>query len=147
MKNYFTNHKKEFEKHYNHVKLSQSTTAQDGPAFLFSTHTAATEVELRSELPGKSAVDKLVTRFLNSYDPAVHILHSPTFYAQLQEHWQDPGKTSIVWLGLLYAVMCLAMQSYHKIGDEPPEWKGMTLGIPSLDGLKAMHQYRALLTM
>jgi hypothetical protein len=25
---------------------------------------------------------------------------------------------------LLYSLLCLAMQSYHKIGDEPLEWKG-----------------------
>lgn len=82
-------------------------------------------MELRSEVPPKSAVDKLVTRYFNSYDPAVHILHSPTFHKQLHNHWQDPSKTSIVWLGLLYSILCLAMQSYHKIGDEPLEWKGV----------------------
>jgi hypothetical protein len=82
-------------------------------------------VELRAETPPKSAVDKLVTRYFNSYDPAVHILHSPTFHKQLHKHWQDPSKTSIVWLGLLYSILCLAMQSYHKIGDEPLEWKGV----------------------
>lgn len=86
-------------------------------------------MELRAELPSKSAVDKLVTRYFNSYDPAVHILHSPTFHKQLQNHWQDPSKTEIVWLGLLYSILCLAMQSYHKIGDEPLEWKGYTLDL------------------
>lgn len=96
----------------------------EGPAFLFSPERYATDVELRSELPPKSAVDKLVTRYFNSYDPAVHILHSPTFHKHLHNHWQDPSKTSIVWLGLLYSILCLAMQSYHKIGDEPLEWKG-----------------------
>ena len=104
--------------------MAQPSTARDGPAFLFSAHTAATDVELRAEVPSKSAVDKLVTRYFNSYDPAVHILHSPTFHKQLQAHWQDPSKTSIIWLGLLYSILCLAMQSYHKIGDEPLEWKG-----------------------
>jgi hypothetical protein len=32
-----------------------------------------------------------------------------------------------MWLGLLYSVLCLAMLSYHKVGDEPLEWKGHTL--------------------
>ncbi len=124
VKNYFSNHKKELEKNYEKIKQSKPSTARDGPAFLFSAHTAASDADLRAELPSKSAVDKLVTRYMNSYDPAVHILHSPTFHKQLQAHWADPAKTSIVWLGLLYSILCLAMQSYHKIGDEPLEWKG-----------------------
>ena len=124
VKNYFSNHKKDLENNYEKIKQSKPSTARDGPAFLFSAHTAATDTDLRAEVPSKSAVDKLVTRYFNSYDPAVHILHSPTFHKQLQAHWQDPNKTSIVWLGLLYSLLCLAMQSYHKIGDEPLEWKG-----------------------
>lgn len=83
-------------------------------------------------MPTKSAVDKLVTRYFNSYDPAVHILHSPTFHKELHNHWQDPSKSSIVWLGLLYSILCLAMQSYHKIGDEPLEWKGKSRKFLSL---------------
>lgn len=129
VKNYFSNHKKELDRNYEKIKLSKPSTARDGPAFLFSAHIAASDVELRSELPPKSAVDKLVTRYMNSYDPAVHIIHSPTFHKQLQTHWQDPSKTSVVWLGLLYSILCLAMQSYHKIGDEPLEWKGRTLDL------------------
>ncbi len=37
-----------------------------------------------------------------------------------------------MWLGLLYSVLCLAMQSYHKVGDEPPEWKARSLELAAL---------------
>jgi hypothetical protein len=124
VKNYWASHRKELEQNYEKIKQSKPSTAIDGPTFLFSSHSPATDVELRSEIPPKSAVDKLVTRYFNSYDPAVQIIHSPTFHKQLHNHWQDQSKTSIVWLGLLYSILCLAMQSYHKIGDEPLEWKG-----------------------
>ncbi|TAQ85030.1 hypothetical protein B7494_g6642 [Chlorociboria aeruginascens] len=127
VKNYFSSHKNELETNYEKIKQSKPRSAIDGPAFLFNSHTPASDVELRAEVPPKSAVDKLVTRYFNSYDPAVHILHSPTFHKQLHNHWQDPSQTSIIWLGLLYSILCLAMQSYHKIGDEPLEWKGRTL--------------------
>jgi hypothetical protein len=83
-----------------------------------------TEGELRAGLPSRSAVEKLVSRYFNSLDPSVSILHYPTFHKQLNKHFQDPTTTCIVWLGLLYSILCLAMQSYNKIGDEPPEWKG-----------------------
>lgn len=124
VKNFFIQHKKELDRNYEMIRNTKPTSATEGPAFLFSQQPLASEAQLRAELPPKPAVDKLVTRYFNSYDPAVHILHSPTFHKQLRTHWQDPSKTSLVWLGLLYAILCLGMQSYHKIGDEPPEWKG-----------------------
>lgn len=31
------------------------------------------------------------------------------------------------WLGQIYAVLCLAMHSYYKTGDEPPEYRGKSL--------------------
>ncbi|KAM3150091.1 hypothetical protein ABEW05_009593 [Botrytis cinerea] len=128
VKSYFNNHKKELEKNYEKIK-SQKPPASDGPAFLFGAHTPATDEELRMAVPAKPEVDKLITRYFNTYDPAIHIIHAPTFHKELQTHWQDPTKTSIVWLGLLYSILCLAMQSYQKIGDEPPEWKDRTLDI------------------
>ncbi|KAA8564446.1 hypothetical protein MFRU_013g00590 [Monilinia fructicola] len=130
VKTYFNNHKKELENNYEKIK-SQKPPASDGPAFIFSAHTQATDDELRNAVPPRSEVDKLVTRYFNTYDPAVHIIHSPTFHKELKTYWQDPSRISIVWLGLLYSVLCLAMQSYQKIGDEPPEWKDRTLDLAS----------------
>jgi hypothetical protein len=124
VKQYFSSHKKELEKNFEKIRDSRPNGEVDGLTFLFSHNAPATDSELRSEVPSKSSVDKLVTRFFNSYDPAVYIVHYSTFHKQLHTHWQDPSKSSIVWLGLLYSILCLAMQSYHKIGDEPPEWKG-----------------------
>ncbi|KAF7914428.1 uncharacterized protein EAF01_000834 [Botrytis porri] len=128
VKAYFNNHKKELENNYEKIK-SQKPPASDGPAFLFGAHTPATDEELRMAVPTKQEVDRLITRYFNTYDPAIHIIHAPTFHKELQTHWQDPTKTSIVWIGLLYSILCLAMQSYQKIGDEPPEWKGRSLDI------------------
>lgn len=126
VKTYFINHKKDLERSYEKVLLSKPATARDGPTFLTGAP-PATDIELRAELPPKSAVLALCGRYFNSMDNAVNIIHSPSFYQQLRAHWQDPSKTPIMWLGLLYAVLCLAMLSYHKVGDEPPEWKGRTL--------------------
>jgi hypothetical protein len=113
------------------VASANPSTALGGPAFLFGAHAPITEGELRAGLPSRSAVEKLVSRYFNSLDPSVYSLHYPTFHKQLNKHFQDPTTTSIVWLGLLYSILCLAMQSYNKIGDEPPEWKGRTLALAS----------------
>lgn len=126
VKNYFALHKKDLEKSYEKVMLSKPPTACEGLTFLFES-TPATEVELRAELPPKSTVLTLCGRYFNSMDNAVNIIHPPTFHQQLRNHWLDPSRTPIMWLGLLYSVMCLAMLSYHKVGDEPPEWKGRAL--------------------
>lgn len=126
VKNYFISHKKDLERSYEKVLLSKPETAREGPTFLMGA-TAASDVELRAELPPKTHVLTLCSRYFNSMDNAVNIVHAPTFHHQLRAHWQDPSKTPIMWLGLLYSVLCLAMLSYHKVGDEPPEWKGRTL--------------------
>lgn len=126
VKNYFNSHKKELETSYERVMSTKPMTAREGPTLLMGA-VAASEIEIRTELPPKSAVLTLCSRYFNSMDNAVSIIHNPTFQQQLQSHWQDPSKTPIMWLGLLYSVLCLAMLSYHKVGDEPPEWKGRTL--------------------
>ena len=128
VKNYFTSHKKELETSYERVKSSKPMQAREGPTLLLGA-VPASEIELRSELPPKTAVLTLCSRYFNSMDNAVNIIHGPTFQQQLRNHWQDPSKTPVMWLGLLYSVLCLAMLSYHKVGDEPPEWKGRALDL------------------
>lgn len=91
---------------------------------MFSAHYPATEAELRAAVPPKAALEKLVSRYFNSLDASVHILHYPTFHTALQEFIKDPSSKSIVWIGLLFSLLTIAMQSYHRMGDEPPEWKG-----------------------
>lgn len=126
VKNYWNSHKKELESSYERVRSSKPMAAREGPTLLLGA-IPASELELRAELPPKSAVLTLCGRYFNSMDNAVNIIHGPTFQQQLRNHWQDPSKTPVMWLGLLYSILCLAMLSYHKVGDEPPEWKGRTL--------------------
>ncbi|KAI0390694.1 hypothetical protein F5Y17DRAFT_48618 [Xylariaceae sp. FL0594] len=126
VKNYYIAHKKELENSYNRVMSSKPPTARNSPIFLLSAPSAS-EVELRAELPAKTAITTLVSRYFNSLDTAASIIHGPTFQQQLRSHWQDPSKTHIMWIGLLYGMLCLAMLSYHKVGDEPPEWRGRSL--------------------
>lgn len=126
VKSYFNNHKKDLENSYEKVLKSKPPSALHGLSLLQGTEPAR-EIELRAELPPKSSVLTLCGRYFNSMDNAVHIVHAPTFYRMLQKHWEDPSKTPIMWLGMLYSILCLAMLSYHKVGDEPAEWKGRSL--------------------
>jgi len=137
VKTYFMQHKKDIEKSYEKVASTKPSTARDTPTFLIGS-TPATEIELRAELPPKSSVLTLCGRYFNSMDNAVNIIHGPTFQSQLRAHWQDPSKTPVMWLGLLYSVLCLAMLSYNKVGDEPPEWKGRCLELAALYRLRTV---------
>lgn len=50
-----------------------------------------------------------------------------TNLAKYNEHWKDPSASCPVWIGMLYAMMRLAMLSYYHDGEEPPEFKGKSL--------------------
>ncbi|KAI0506853.1 fungal-specific transcription factor domain-containing protein [Xylaria bambusicola] len=128
VKNFYASHKKDLENSYRRVMSSKPPTARNSPIFLLSAPPSS-EVELRAELPPKTAITTLVSRYFNSLDTAASIIHGPTFQQQLRAHWQDPSKSSIMWIGLLYSMLCLAMLSYHKVGDEPPEWQGRSLDL------------------
>ncbi|KAI2635067.1 fungal-specific transcription factor domain-containing protein [Xylaria nigripes] len=128
VKNFYASHKKDLENSYRRVLSSKPHTARNAPIFLLSAPPAS-EVELRAELPAKTAITTLVSRYFNSLDTAASIIHEPTFQQELRAHWQNPSKSSITWIGLLYAILCLAMLSYHKVGDEPPEWRGRSLDL------------------
>ncbi|KAI1820034.1 hypothetical protein F4861DRAFT_524569 [Xylaria intraflava] len=128
VKNFYAAHKKDLENSYHRVMSSKPYMALNSPIFLLSAPRAS-EVELRAELPAKTAITTLVSRYFNSLDTAASIIHGPAFQQQLRAHWQNPSNSSIMWIGLLYAMLCLAMLSYHKVGDEPPEWRGRSLDL------------------
>ncbi|OAQ97197.1 hypothetical protein LLEC1_02967 [Akanthomyces lecanii] len=116
----------ELEISYERVKNSKPAAAREGPTLLLGAQPAS-EIELRTSLPPKTQVLALCSRYFNSMDNAVSVIHGPTFLQQLRTHWQDPNKTPIMWLGLLYSILSLAMLSYNKVGDEPPEWRNKSM--------------------
>jgi hypothetical protein len=124
VKNYFSEHKKQYEDQLKRYKASHSEEQNPGTAFLFGGQSPTTHAELLSRFPPKPTADILVARYFNTYDPGIHIIHGPTFQAQYDKHWLNPAETPIIWLGLCYAMMCIALQSYSRAGDEPPEYRG-----------------------
>lgn len=53
------------------------------------------------------------------------ILHGPTLIRELNDHWEDPSRANFIWLGLLFAVLGIAMLAYHQHG-EPLEYEGLS---------------------
>jgi len=131
VKNYFSQHKKEFDEQIIKVQEAKSRvdSAPQGPTFLFGGSKPPPYSELLAQMPKRSVTDKLVSRYFNSYDPAIHILHPPSWYRMYEKHWENPQKSGPIWLGQMYAILCLAMHSYFRMDDEPPEYKGKSLAL------------------
>lgn len=127
VKNYFVQHKNEYEAQMEKVAQTRRDLGADagsGPALLFGATIPPSRAEILAQIPSRYMSDILIGRYFNTFDPATHILHGPTFQRQYNAHWQDSSKTSIVWIAMFFAMMRLAMLSYGREGDEPPEFRG-----------------------
>ncbi|OJJ46101.1 hypothetical protein ASPZODRAFT_67377 [Penicilliopsis zonata CBS 506.65] len=127
VRNYFSTHKKQYEEHAAKIEATKPCTDMTGSSLFFGSMTTTSRAEIMSSFPSKYMADILVTRYFNSHDPATHLLHAPTFQVQYNKHWEDPSQTSLVWIGMLFAMMRLALLSYYKEEDEPAEFRGKSL--------------------
>ncbi|KFY42608.1 hypothetical protein V495_04426 [Pseudogymnoascus sp. VKM F-4514 (FW-929)] len=93
-------------------------------SLLFRPGSNVTKLDLIAALPQKSVVDRLVSRYFNSNSPAIHIIHRPTFQKEYNRFWADPSSTPVSWLGLLYALMCLATLAALGAGEENMDPRG-----------------------
>ncbi|THZ09370.1 hypothetical protein D6C93_00100 [Aureobasidium pullulans] len=114
VKNYFASHKEQYQEQFRKVQASKQDDVSG--SFLFKGPRLNNKTEVLVTLPDKNAVDDLVKRYFQSYDPA----------GQYDRHWQNPNETPVTFLALLYGMMTLALQSYTRAGDEPPEYQGRT---------------------
>ena len=72
VKTYFNEHKKQYDEQVKKVEASkrQAGTDYSGPAFLIGGRNAPRRSDLIASLPGRDAVDKMVGRYFNDYDPS-----------------------------------------------------------------------------
>ncbi|KAF7516545.1 hypothetical protein PCG10_002069 [Penicillium crustosum] len=127
VRSFFTTHKKQIDEQVAKVKAAHPASDTTGANLLFGINKSMSRGEIMSGLPSKYTTDILIARYFNCYDPATHVLHGPTFQAQYNKHWDDPAATELVWIAMLFGMMRLAMLSYHREGDEPPEFRGKSL--------------------
>ncbi|KAL6168193.1 hypothetical protein ACJQWK_05850 [Exserohilum turcicum] len=122
VKNYFAEHKKQYDDQLRRYKEAQVGDRPPGTSILMGAHKPSSKAEILSRFPPKPTADLLVSRFFNTYDPGIHIIHGPSFQKEYDRHWLQPEETPVIWLGLVFAMMCIALQSYTRAGDEPPEY-------------------------
>ncbi|KAM0185785.1 hypothetical protein ACHAPI_012024, partial [Fusarium lateritium] len=85
-------------------------TDMAGPHLLLGCPKPTTKEEILASLPNRQVVDRLVSRYFNSFEISAAVLHTAEFLNEYEVFWEDPAAASLTWLGLLFTIMCLAIQ-------------------------------------
>ncbi|EAQ90438.1 hypothetical protein CHGG_02373 [Chaetomium globosum CBS 148.51] len=94
-----------------------------GPRLLYEP-VKETKAEILASMPARTVVDRMVARYFNALGIAPAILHSAQFLREYESFWKDPDATPFVWIGLLFSVICLAVQ-FQQPGEEAAEWSSL----------------------
>ncbi|KAI0110368.1 hypothetical protein GGR51DRAFT_89166 [Nemania sp. FL0031] len=65
-------------------------------------------------LPPRPTVDRGISCYFNRLDLAPYVVHNTQFLREYEKFWLNPNAVSIIWIGLLFSMICLAVLS-----DEP----------------------------
>ncbi|KFY65820.1 hypothetical protein V496_02341 [Pseudogymnoascus sp. VKM F-4515 (FW-2607)] len=88
----------------------------------------ATRAEILSSIPTRRAADRLVSRYLTLDIPA-GVIHRGHFLTEYDNFWKDPPGTPIMWICLLFTILCLG--ELHQHSQTPT---GSTPQISMFDG-------------
>ncbi|KAK4166450.1 fusarisetin A cluster transcription factor [Cladorrhinum sp. PSN259] len=83
--------------------------AQNRALLLYGYRSPVSRAEILAALPPKSAVDRYISRYFNRLDLVHSIIHGPTFLREYEDFWTNPSSASILWVGLLFSMICLAL--------------------------------------
>ena len=89
-------------------QVVECSPPNDGPDLLLDAGRTYSKADLLDALPPRMDMDRLVSRYFNSSDPLVQLLHLPTFETHYERFWMHPESAPTVWLALLYAIMSQA---------------------------------------
>ncbi|KAI1802357.1 hypothetical protein F4811DRAFT_530012 [Daldinia bambusicola] len=90
------------------------------PLLLYGRFTHISKNEILSILPARSVADSLVSKFFTSIDITPALLHSGQFIRQYNQFWEDPFAAPIIWIGLLFAIMCFSSMLWQRYSDHDP---------------------------
>ena len=89
--------------------LSPNVLKVNGPELLLGENRQVTKQEILAAIPHRPIVDRLVSQFFKSVETASMVLHIPTFLNEYEHFWDDQEQTAVLWIGLLFGIMCLAV--------------------------------------
>ncbi|KAJ5129003.1 hypothetical protein N7448_002713 [Penicillium atrosanguineum] len=116
--------------------LEEDPYSDNSPALLLGTGRPFSKEELIVDIPPRSTVDRLVSRFLKTPEPSILAIHVPTFQKEYEQFWTFPQGMSYTWIALLYSIMALSISMYHR-SDEP-------LPLNTVDSMTAWNHFRRL---
>ncbi|RWA12412.1 hypothetical protein EKO27_g2691 [Xylaria grammica] len=90
--------------------LLQQPTSFPRPQLLYCCLMHETPASIVKSLPPRPVVDRLVSRYFNILDIAPGVVHSSRFLREYEEFWKAPHAVPIIWVGLLFGMMCLSTQ-------------------------------------
>ncbi|KAK7413984.1 hypothetical protein QQX98_007167 [Neonectria punicea] len=111
-----------------------------GPQLLYGCPRLGTKDEILASIPSRPVVDRLVSRYFNSFEMSPAVLHTVQFLKEYEEFWENPSATPVIWLGLLFTIMCLATQ-FQKFRLDPGVHTPSSLAIEQ-DLEKAVDTFR-----
>ncbi|KAL5090688.1 hypothetical protein Trisim1_003997 [Trichoderma cf. simile WF8] len=97
-----------------------------GPTLFFGLSPLMNRSDLLASLPSRPVVDRLVSRYFNTKEPILMILHTPTFYREYTQFWENQQAAPVAWIGLLFSILCYSVSFYLRAGDALP----VSLGDP-----------------
>ncbi|KAK2797520.1 hypothetical protein FQN51_008418 [Onygenales sp. PD_10] len=101
------------EKSYREASPSLLQPPEKGVELLFGVDKAITREEILNTLPPKPLTDHMVSQFFQVMEMGSLILHPPTFRKDYELFWEDPSNKSIIWIGMLFSVLCLTSCCNH----------------------------------
>ncbi|KAJ5498179.1 hypothetical protein N7453_007230 [Penicillium expansum] len=80
------------------------------PKLLYSCGMYESSASILKSLPPRPTVDRLISRYFNIIDIAPGIVHSGKFLREYERFWKAPHDAPILWIGILFSIMCLSTQ-------------------------------------
>ncbi|KAL5001796.1 fungal-specific transcription factor domain-containing protein [Aspergillus recurvatus] len=96
---------------------STASARPRGAFLLYGGFRPTSREEILSALPPKYIVDRYIAHYFNYLDlVSSSTAHGPSFLREYDAFWTDSSTVPIVWVGLLFSMICLACLSF-----DPPE--------------------------
>lgn len=88
---------------------------------LYGHRKPSSRAEIFEALPPKAAADRYISRYFNRLDLVSSAIHGPSFLREYEAFWEDSNSVSIIWVGLLFGMICLAVMvsDAHDSGHGP----------------------------
>ncbi|KAI1127668.1 hypothetical protein F5Y10DRAFT_242415 [Nemania abortiva] len=91
------------------------------PQLLYGCKPASRETILAT-LPPRPTMDRGVSCYFNRLDLAPYAVHSTQFLREYEKFWVAPNEAPIIWIGLLFSMLCLSVLSDDRANTSAGEY-------------------------